>query len=186
MTESSKPVRLLFLLDTVCREGRHLLITAERLFSQRIDEAWVAKLGENVELAERLDAFTARFGRMQDTLGDKLIPELRRVLLESPGAALDNLNRMEKLGLLSSVLDWVEARNLRNRLVHEYLRDEQEFAGALNRAGLLVPLLIDTYNRLNRYSAERWATSAEHWPPLLEISPTRIEPFSDTETSDDE
>ncbi len=186
MTNSSKPVRLLFLLDTVCREGGHLLITAERLFSQRIDEAWVAKLGDNVELGERLDAFTVRFGRMQDTLGDKLIPELRRVLLESPGAALDNLNRMEKLGLLSSVLDWAEARNLRNRLVHEYLRDEQEFAGALNRAGLLVPLLIDTYNRLNRYSAEHWATSDEKWSPLLEISPTRIGPFWETEAAHNE
>lgn len=175
MTNGSEPVRLVFLLDTVWREGRHLQMTTERLFSQRIDEAWVAKLGENVELAERLDAFTARFGRMQDTLGDKLIPELRRMLLENPGAALDNLNRMEKLGLLSSVLDWVEARNLRNRLVHEYLRDEQEFAGALNRAGLLVPLLVDTYNRLNRYSAERWAASSENWPPLLGTSPAPSE-----------
>ena len=87
--------------------------------------------------------------------------------LETPSAALDNLNRMEKLGLLSSVLDWVEARNLRNRLVHEYLRDADDFAGALDAAHQLVPLLIETYNRLNTYSQEHFATTSTPWPPML-------------------
>jgi hypothetical protein len=104
---------------------------------------------------------------MQDTMGDKLIPELRRRLLETPGATLDNLNRMEKLGLLASVTDWMEARNLRNRLVHEYMRDEAEFAGALNRAAELVPLLVDTYNAVNAYAGSRLSPPAQGWPPQL-------------------
>ncbi len=85
-----------------------LLTTTARLFQHPIDAAWIGTLGHDIESAERLDAFVARFGRRQDTLGDKLVPELRRQLLETPGAALDNLNRMEKLGLLSSMLDWAE------------------------------------------------------------------------------
>ncbi len=158
------PTRLKFLVDTARREALHLLGTTERLFRDEVDAEWVRALDATPELAERVDAFFARFGRLQDNLGDKLIPELRRQLLERPGAALDNLNRMEKLGLLCSVADWVEARNLRNRLVHEYMRDPEEFAGALRRASELVPLLVETYNRISRYSAERFAGASDDWP----------------------
>ncbi|MDN5849199.1 MAG: hypothetical protein L0H63_06100 [Nitrococcus sp.] len=159
--------RLLFLMDTAERQGRHLLTTTTRLFSQPIDADWVEALGEKPDLAERLDAFGARFARMQDTIGDRLIPELRRHLLETPGPALDNLNRMEKLGLLSSVVDWVEARNLRNRLIHEYMRNPEEFSSALQRAHALVPLLIETYNALNAYAKARFDNQASRWPAGL-------------------
>lgn len=159
--------RLRFLLETVEKEGRHLLGTTVRLFSETIDAAWVERLADRPELAERMDAFAARFGRIQDTLGDKRVPGLRRCLLETPGATLDNLNRMEKLGLLASVNDWLEARNLRNRLVHEYMRDEEEFAGALNRAAELVPLLVDTYNALNEFARARFGSAASSWPDTL-------------------
>ncbi|XSG85251.1 MAG: hypothetical protein ACPW60_00655 [Methylohalobius sp. ZOD2] len=158
--------RLIFLLETVEKEGRHLMGTTARLFTETIDAAWAQRLEDRPELAERVDAFVVRFGRMQDTIGDRLIPELRRCLLETPGAALDNLNRMEKLGLLSSVTDWMEARALRNRLVHEYVRDE-EFAAALCRARELVPLLIRTYNALNNYAKARFGQSMQSWPPPL-------------------
>ena len=157
--------RLLFLLDTVYREGEHLVHTTQRLLPRPVDAAWVAALEEDADRAERLDAFVARFSRMQDTLGDRLVPELLRQMLETRGSALDNLNRLEKLGLLASVVDWIEARNLRNRLVHEYMRDPEEFAGALNRARDLVPMLIDTFNAINRYAQEHF--SGEGWPAKL-------------------
>ena len=161
------PDRLVFLLETVEKEGRHLLGTTARLFAEPIDAAWVQRLEQRPDVSERTDAFATRFGRMQDTLGDKLVPELLRQLLETPGAALDNLNRMEKLGLLRSVTDWLEARNLRNRMVHEYMRDEAEFAGALNRAAELVPLLIDTYNAIHAHVRTRFAAPAQGWPAEL-------------------
>ena len=46
-----------------------------------------------------------------------------RMQLEPIGTVLDNLNHAEKLGLIVSVADWIEARNLRNSLVHEYTED---------------------------------------------------------------
>ena len=119
------------------------------------------------ETAERVDAFGARFARMQDTIGDKLVPELLRRMAETPAAALDNLNRMEKLGLLVSVVDWVEARNLRNRLVHDYMRDAEDFVNALNRAHELVTLLAETYNKINAYVRVRFGQNREDWPPEL-------------------
>jgi hypothetical protein len=74
---------------------------------------------------------------------------------------------MEKLGLLASVDDWVEASNLRNRLVHEYVRDSGKSAAALNRARELAPLLTETYNRVNRYSRARFAGQDDDWPPAV-------------------
>ena len=55
------------------------------------------------------------------------------------------------------MVDWVEARNLRNRLVHEYVDDNQEFAEAVNRAIELVALLTDTYERLSHYAEEHFS-----------------------------
>jgi hypothetical protein len=126
--------RLGFLLRIGKKQSNHLQSTTQRLSCQRIDRPWVEALNKNPTLSEQLDAFVARFGRLQDTIAGKLIPELLRQTLETPGSTLDNLNRMEKLGLLDSVDDWLEARNLRNRLIHEYMQDPGEFAQALNRA----------------------------------------------------
>jgi uncharacterized protein with HEPN domain len=140
--------RLQFLLETTRKEARHLRQTVDRLTEEPITAQWVSQLEHEPELSERLDAFVARFGRLQDTLGDKLIPELLGHLLEDVGATLDNLARMERLGYLPSVADWVEARNLRNRLIHEYMRDPEEFAQALRRAMDLTPLLEQTREKL--------------------------------------
>lgn len=90
---------------------------------------------------------------------------------QRPGAALDNLSRMEKLGLLASVVDWIEARNRRNRLVHEYMRDPDDFAGALNRARESGSLLVRTYDNLNRYAEARFGGAAQDRPPLLQPPP---------------
>lgn len=41
---------------------------------------------------EIIRATVHRFGRMQDTVGDKLIPALLRSMAETTGSVLDNLN----------------------------------------------------------------------------------------------
>lgn len=158
-------IRLLALLKIVRREGALLQKTDARLFAAELDAAWVERLENDDDLAERLDAFVSRFGRMQDTVGDKLIPVLLRSMAEKTGSALDNLNRAEKLGFLLSVEQWLDARNLRNKLVHEYMSDPEEFAAALNKAHLTVPLLVTTYNAINHYAHSRLSNA--EWPELL-------------------
>jgi predicted nucleotidyltransferase len=59
-------------------------VANERLFTTLFDFARVASLNSNGEDSERTDAFFARFGRLQDTLGDKLLPELLSCLGEKP------------------------------------------------------------------------------------------------------
>lgn len=158
-------IRFLSLLKIVRREGALLQKTDARLFKTELDAVWVERLENDDDLAERLDAFVSRFGRMQDTVGDKLIPTLLRSMAEKTGSALDNLNRAEKLGLLPSVEDWLSVRNLRNKLVHEYMSDPEEFAAALNKAHWTVSLLVSAYNDINRYARSR--ISATEWPELL-------------------
>lgn len=164
-TIGAEQKRFQSLLEIVRREGDWLLKTDRRLFNTRLDAAWVERLQEDEDLAERLDAFVSRFGRMQDTLGEKLLPSLLRSLAEKTGSTLDNLNRAEKLGLLPSVVEWLDVRNLRNKLIHEYMVDADEFALALNDAHVWVKSLVAAYNAINLFARSRISSTA--WPDLL-------------------
>lgn len=135
--------RLVFLIETVELEAQHLLDTDRRLFAQAFSADRAIALRSNIDESERTDAFVARFGRLQDTVADKLLPEFLRCLAEPVGPAIDNLDRAEKLGLLSSADGWLASRKLRNRMVHEYVRDPAELADALNQGHALVPLLVE-------------------------------------------
>ena len=135
-------LRLAYLIDTVELEAKHLLETDSRLFALPFDRQRAEALRTSIDESERTDAFVARFGRLQDTVADKLLPEFLRCLAEPVGAAIDNLDRVEKLGLLSSADDWLASRKLRNRMVHEYVRDAAELAAALNQGHALVPMLV--------------------------------------------
>jgi hypothetical protein len=126
--------RLLFLADVVVREARYLLQTDGRLFATEFGLVQVSSLPNNPDLAERVDAFVARFGRLQDTLAGALLPRLLEALLEPTGSVLDNLNRAERLGWVRSATDWAELRLLGNRMVHEYVREPQELVDALQAA----------------------------------------------------
>lgn len=112
--------RFLNTLAIVYREGRHLAFSWSRLYSQKLDVKWVNSLEDKPELAERLEAFVSRFGRMQDTIAGKLLPRWLLALAETPGSQIETLNRAEKLGVIENVERWLEARKLPNRLMHEY------------------------------------------------------------------
>lgn len=135
--------RLRFLADTVLAEAEHLQTTDGRLFALPMTPERAAGLRSDIDLSERTDAFVARFGRLQDTLADKLLPALLDWLSEPVGPAIDNLNRAERLGWIGSVETWTEVRRLRNRMIHEYVRDPVELASALMAAHAAVPLLAD-------------------------------------------
>ena len=133
--------RLEHLRRVVIKECHYLIYTVEGLKQADPQFRWLDAIEQNADLTERLDAFVSRFCRLQETLGDKLLPVYLRMQLEPIGTVLDNLNRAEKLGLIPSVADWIEARNLRNSLVHEYTEDKQLLRQSLLRALELVPTL---------------------------------------------
>ena len=63
--------RLRFLVRVADKEARHLTETTERLFDTPFTTERAESLATNPDIAERVDAFVSRFGRLQDTLGDK-------------------------------------------------------------------------------------------------------------------
>lgn len=133
--------RLDHLQRVVIKECHHLTYTAEGLKQSDPQFRWLGAIEQNADLTERLDAFVSRFCRLQDTLGDKLLPAYLKMQLEPVGTVLDNLNRAEKLGLILSVADWIEARSLRNSLVHEYTEDVDMLRQSILRALELVSML---------------------------------------------
>lgn len=135
------PPKLRFLAETVLAEASHLQITDDRLFVVPMSAERANSLRTDIDLAERTDAFVARFGRLQDTVADKLLPALLDWQQEPVSAAIDNLNRAERLGWIQSVDRWIEVRRLRSRMIHEYVRDAAELAAALEFAHASVPLL---------------------------------------------
>ena len=139
--------RLWALARVVRREAEYLAQTDGRLFDRTFDADRVRTLQVTPELAERVDAFVARFGRLQDTLADKLLPALLRQLAEPVRSAVENLDRAEKLGLLDSADAWLETRRLRNRMIHEYVEDPAALALGLMAGHAQVPLLLRAAQR---------------------------------------
>ena len=136
--------KLVFLAETVMAEAALLCITDGRLFAQPMTALRADSLKLDIDLAERVDAFVARFGRLQDTVGDKLLPAVLAWLAEPVGPAIDNLARAERLGWLASGTAWIECRQLRNFMIHEYVRDMTVLAAALCKGHQAVPLLVAT------------------------------------------
>lgn len=148
--------RLAFLLETVALEAEHLQATDERLFALPFSAERAATLRDDALLSERLDAFIARFARLQDTAGDKLLPALLVRIGEPVGSVLDNLDRAARLGLLAEPSEtWLAARSLRNRMVHEYIRKPELLAQAVNAAHQSVPMLVRFAQACQAYAAAR-------------------------------
>jgi uncharacterized protein with HEPN domain len=159
--------RCLATLHIVYKEGGHLIYSYHRVFALPITSEWVENLEHNPEQAEKLESFVSRFGRMQDTIADKLLPRWLAALAEPVGSQIETLNRAERLGVLTDTVQWLEARKLRNRLIHEYLSNPLDFATELNLAANYCTLLITTYNALRMDLSQRLAVQIDLLPPCL-------------------
>lgn len=141
--------RLAQVLTLLDKEDRLLSGVRNRLFQgPTLDAARLAALLETPEGIDRLESFTSKFCRMQDTFVDKLLPIYLRSLGELAGSAIDNLRRAEQLGLIDNAENWVEMRLLRNRLVHEYVDNVVVLAEQLQLAKQQAESLHQSYLKL--------------------------------------
>lgn len=154
-------------LDLQLREVALLEQSDARLFAQAFDEARAARLVDDIELAERKETFAARFGRLQDTVGDKLLPRLLAELAEPVGAALDNLARAERLGWVPDAERWLAMRRLRDLMVHEYIERATDLAAALTAAHGFVDELCGVARAMTEEVHRPWSPEppADH-PPV--------------------
>lgn len=84
-------------------------------------------------LVRLVDQILFRFSKLQDCVGERLVPATLQYLAEpcEEWPMRDRLNRLEKLGFLD-VDRWLRWRDLRNRLSHEYPdQPELRFANLL-------------------------------------------------------
>lgn len=122
---------VLFAIDLALKEAKHLRYSQTTLLAMSVDLAWIKGLSDEPELAEKVEAFVSRFGRLQDHLGEKLLPRMVALVGENSKTLLDTLAVAERLDLLASADEFIAARRLRNALVHEYMHDAQIFLESL-------------------------------------------------------
>ncbi len=141
LPEHAEPA--LLALELARKEATHLRYTHRTLFAQPIDADWVKQLNARDDLAEKVDAFVSRFGRLQDHIGEKLIPRFAALLGESPKSMLDVLAFAEKMQRIENAEMFIGSRKLRNLLVHEYMSDAELFLQALLTAREAAEMLFD-------------------------------------------
>lgn len=100
---------------------------------------WIP-LTSNVEINKGMlrvfDQIAYRFAKLQDSLGEKVMPlilELAQELMPSNATFAEKLNQLERIGAIPSAEAWKKFRIVRNALAHEYPEDAELRASAINR-----------------------------------------------------
>ena len=105
-----------------------------------------------------LDQTAYRFMKLQDSLGEKVLPGVLSLTLdplppEVPFA--EKLQRLERLGVLGSVETWRLLREVRNTLAHDYPDNPALQAAALSRSLRGVADLLALWAGVDRYVSDR-------------------------------
>lgn len=99
-----------------------------------------------------LDMITTRFGKLQDLIGVKIFPLILELLGENDVLSFrDKLNRLEKLHIIDNANWWMNLRETRNQITHNYPDDYDLIANDFN---LLLPIakeLLIFWNKLKEY-----------------------------------
>ena len=88
------------------------------------------------ETVKTIDSFIYRFSKIQDYMGEKVF----RVVLDILGdykrsmSFRDVLNKLEQLEFIESVQQWMNFREIRNALTHEYPDNEDEIIEGIQLA----------------------------------------------------
>ena len=81
-----------------------------------------------------IDQYLYRFSKLQDILGQKLFKLILDIYEPSNEAIpfLDLLNKLEKLEFLASTKEWMNLREKRNKIAHQYDDEPYEMTEAIN------------------------------------------------------
>lgn len=111
----------------------------------------------NDEQIEALDQYIYRFTKLQDAMGERLFKHTLALLAESTRstAFIDKLNRLEQLGAIESAQAWLDLRQLRNLLAHEYANDDEEKTNAINLVFSHYNTMRNMLDQFNQYLAGR-------------------------------
>ena len=158
--------------DSIAKEKVLKVIAECELHQKRIDYALtklkqfmplVANRYESLtnEQVEALDQFLFRFSKLQDAIGQRLFPGVLEILEEPVKEAsfLDRLNRLEQLKIIDSKEQWLNLRNMRNKLAHEYEDDPDGMSAVLNLVYESYPTLMSIFLKIRDYTLRAITTS---------------------------
>ena len=101
-----------------------------------------------------LDQLAYRFGKLQDTLGERVLPmllDLAEEPLPESATFAEKLQRLERLRAIDSAAEWKLLRELRNQIAHEYPDAPDLRAAALNRFQAGMPVLLNCWRRVLQF-----------------------------------
>ena len=98
-----------------------------------------------------LDQFAYRFTRLQDDMGNMLLPAILNNLAEDiqSMAAIDRFNRLEQLKWLQSSEEWLELRRVRNEFTHDYPEHSSERSSKLREAIRVAHRLLEIFEEIS-------------------------------------
>jgi hypothetical protein len=81
------------------------------------------------------DQLILRFLKLQDLMGQRLFSQILLLLQEdySSRPMVDVINRLEQLHIIDSAEKWVELKEVRNLITHDYPHMTGEFVDGLNQ-----------------------------------------------------
>jgi len=81
-----------------------------------------------------IDQYLYRFSKLQDTLGQKLFKLIVNLYEENDESIpfIDVLNKLEKLNFLENTKEWINLREKRNKIAHQYDDEPFEMTQAIN------------------------------------------------------
>ena len=91
-----------------------------------------------------LDAYLKRFASLQDFLGAKIFPLLLEVAGIHTKKMSEILSHIEREGVIDTLESWVELRDIRNELEHDYPEELEE---ALND----LKYCVDSFEKIELY-----------------------------------
>ena len=95
-----------------------------------------------------LDMMTTRFGKLQDIIGYKIFSIILNLLEEEAVAFIDKLNKLEKLGYIEDANWWVELREIRNKIAHDYPDDHDLICSHISVVIVKAAELIEFWQKL--------------------------------------
>ncbi|WP_440651798.1 hypothetical protein [Cysteiniphilum sp. 19S12-1] len=102
-----------------------------------------------------LDAYLKRFSSAQDFLGAKIWPMMFAIVGIPAKAMTEVLYHAVKEGVLDSLENWIEIREIRNELAHDYPDELEDALRGLQ-------FCIDHYDALKTYYDNTLAFCAQH------------------------
>jgi hypothetical protein len=112
------------------------------------------------EMLRVFDQIAYRFGKLQDSMGGKVMPLLLDMAQETvPENAtfVEKLNRLERIGAIPAAEEWKKFRVIRNTLAHEYPDDPELRTSAINRFLDGAADLIVFYKFVRSYISEHFS-----------------------------